>query len=63
MSLSNCNFVMMYIIHKILTVFKNHLNYVKDNIFECFFKKYDRFLFLKKHFFFFITYNDGKCKA
>ena len=38
---------MIYIIHKILVLIKNHLNYLKDNIFECFLKKYNR-LFLKK---------------
>ena len=35
MSLLNVNFVMISIIHK------NHLNYLKDNIFECFFRKYN----------------------
>ena len=44
MSLFNFNFVMIYIIHKILALTKNHLNYLKDNIFECFFKKYNRLL-------------------
>ena len=38
---------MIYIIHKVLVLIKNHLNYLKDNIFECFLKKYNR-LFLKK---------------
>ena len=45
MSLLNFSFVMIYIIHKILALLKNHLNYLKDNIFECFFKKYNRLLF------------------
>ena len=45
MSLLNFNFVMVYIIHKILVLPKNHLKYLKDNIFECFFKKYNRLLF------------------
>ena len=40
------NFVMAYIIHKILVLLKNLLNYLKDNIFECFFKKCNR-LFIK----------------
>ena len=31
------NFAMIYIIHKILVLLKNHLNYFKDSIFECFF--------------------------
>ena len=32
---------------------KNRLNYLKDSIFECFFKKYNIlfFFFLKKYFF------------
>ena len=38
------NLVMVYTIHKTLVLLKNHLNYLKDNIFECFFKKYNRFL-------------------
>ena len=41
MLLLNFNFVMVYIIHKILVLLKNHLAYLKDNIFECFFKKYN----------------------
>ena len=52
MPLLNFNFVMIYIIHKILVLLKNHLNYLKDNIFECFFKKYKRLLFFLKQFFF-----------
>ena len=48
-SLLNFSFIMINAIHKILVLTKNHLNYLKDNIFECFFKKYNRFLlFLKK---------------
>ena len=43
------NFVMIYIIHKMLVLLKNHLNYFKDSIFEYFFKKYERLLvFFKK---------------
>ena len=45
MSLLNFNFVMIHIIHKILVLIKNHLNYPQDNIFEFFFKKYKRLLF------------------
>ena len=37
-SLLNLNFIMICTIHK------NHLNYLKDNIIECFFKKYNRLL-------------------
>ena len=35
-SLLNLNFVMIYVIHKTLVLIKTHLNYLKDNIFECF---------------------------
>ena len=47
MSLLNFDFVMIKIIHKILILLKNQLNYLKDNIFECFFKKYNRLSFFK----------------
>ena len=36
MSLLNFNFVMIRTIHKILVLIKNHMNYLQDNIFECF---------------------------
>ena len=62
-SLSNLNFVMIYIIHKVLALLKNHVSYLKDNIFECFFKKYNRLLFKKKKKISFITYSDEKPKA
>ena len=39
---------MVYIIHKILVLFKNHLNYLKDSIFKCLFKGYNRLFFSKK---------------
>ena len=49
MSFLNFNFVMIHIIHKILELLKNHLIYLKDDIFECFFKKYNKLsYFLKK---------------
>ena len=52
----NFNFAMIYIIHKVLVLIKNHLNYLKDNIFECLFKKYNKLLSTNKliflHFFF-----------
>ena len=51
-SLLNFNFVMIHIIHKILIMVKNHMKYLKDNIFEFFFKKYNRLLFFKKTIFF-----------
>ena len=50
------NFVMICIIHKMLALLKNHPNFLKDNIFKCFFKKYNRLLF-------FMTYNNGKFKS
>ena len=34
MSVLNFEFVKIYIIHKILVLIKNHMNYLKDNIFE-----------------------------
>ena len=53
MSLLNVNFFMIYIIHKMLVLLKNCLNYLEYSIFECFFKEYNRlfFFFLKKYFF------------
>ena len=45
MLLLTFNFVMFYTIHKMLLLLANDLNYRKDNIFECFFKTYDRVLF------------------
>ena len=59
MPLLNFNFITIYIIHKILVLIENHLDYLKDNIFECFFKKYKSVLFFEKNFFF-IIYNNGK---
>ena len=44
MSLLNFNFVMIYIIHKILVLLRNHLNYSKESILECFIKRYNRLL-------------------
>ena len=43
------NFVMIHIIPKILVLIKNQLNYLKDNIFDNFFKKYNRLLFFLKN--------------
>ena len=42
MSLLNFSFAIIHIIHKILVLIKNYMNYLQDNIFECFFKKYKR---------------------
>ena len=55
-SLLNFIFVMIYIIHKILVLHKNHLNYFKD-IFKCIFKEYNRLSFFS---IFLITCNNGK---
>ena len=52
MSLLNFNFVMIDIIHKMLVLLKNHLDYLKDSIFKCFFKEYNTLLFFKKINFF-----------
>ena len=41
------NFVMIYIIFKMLVLLKNHLSYFKDNIFKSFYKKYT-FIFFEK---------------
>ena len=47
MSLLNFSFVMIYIIHKMLPLLKNYLNFL-NAFFECFFKEYNRhLLFLK----------------
>ena len=45
MLLLNFNCDMIYIIRKMLVLLKNHLNYLKNNIVECFFKNYNRLLF------------------
>ena len=36
MSLLNFNFVMIYIIHNMLVLLKNHLSYVQNSTFKCF---------------------------
>ena len=36
MSLFNFSFIMIYAIHKIIVLIRNHLNCLKDNIFQCF---------------------------
>ena len=53
---------MIHMIHKILVFIKNHLSYLKDNIFESFFKKYYRHLFFQKKDFFTI-YKDKNEKS
>ena len=48
----NFNFIMIYIIHKMLILLKKNLNYPKNSIFECFLKEYKRLLVFEKNFFF-----------
>ena len=48
MSLLNFSNVMIYIIRKMSVLLENHLNYLKNNIFESFFKEYNKLLFFKK---------------
>ena len=55
-SLLHFNFAMIYIIHKMLVLLKNHLNYLKDNIFD------KIFVYFFQEISFFKTYNDGKSK-
>ena len=45
MLLLNFTFVIIYVIHKMLVLLKNHLNYLKHNIFESFFKRDNKLLF------------------
>ena len=52
MSLIKFNFTIIQITHKILVLLKNHLNYLKDSIFECFLRSIIDFYFLQKSFFF-----------
>ena len=47
-SLLNFSIVMIYIVHKMLVLVRNHLNYLKDNIFYYLFKSYHRFLLSEK---------------
>ena len=46
-TLLNFNFIKIYIIHKILVLLKNQLNYLKNSIFKCFFKEYNRLFLIK----------------
>ena len=46
MSILYFNFAIIYIIHKILVLLKNHLNVSKDNIFQCSFEKHNILSFL-----------------
>ena len=53
MSVLNFDFVIIYIIHKTLSLLINNLNYLN----------YNRLLFLFFRLTFFTTYNDGKFKS
>ena len=53
MPLLSLNFVMIYIIHKMLLLLKNHPNYIKDIIFKCFFEECNRLLSFSKKLIFF----------
>ena len=48
-SLLNFSFIMIYTIYEILALIKNHLNYLKNNISECFFKEYNILLIFLKN--------------
>ena len=53
MSILSCNFVMIYIIHKILVLLKNHLNYLKSIILNAYLMSIlDFYFFQKKKSFF-----------
>ena len=58
----NFSFIMIYTIHKVLLFIKNHLNYLKDNIFECFSKEYNILLIFLKKITFFKIHNNGRIK-
>ena len=60
MPLLNFRFIMIYTVQEILLLIKNNLNYLKDNIFECFFREYKMLLTVLNCFF--IIYNNGKFK-
>ena len=73
-SVLNFNFVMIYVIHKILVLLKNHRNFFKDIIFKRFLKEYNRllidllklnafYIYIYIYIFFFIISNNGKFKS
>ena len=61
-SLLNFSFIIIYKIHKILILIRNHLNYLKDNLSK-FFLRSITYFFLKKKSAFFIIYNNGIFKS
>ena len=46
-----------------LVFIKNYLNYLKDNIFECFFNNCNRLKVFKEKKIFFTTYNEEKFQS
>ena len=58
-ALLNFNFILIYIIHKILGFLKNQLNYLKYSIFKYFLRSVIDF----KKFIFFAIYKDEKFKV
>ena len=61
--LLNFNFVMIYMIHKILALLKSHLIILNIVFSNAFLKIIIDFYFFQKKNFFSILYNDGKSKA
>ena len=59
MLLLNFNFIMIYIIHKVLVLLKNHMNYLKDSISKCFVKSIIDFYFFTKRIYFFAQHMIG----
>ena len=62
MSLLNFSFVKIYIIHRMLVLLKNHLNFLRVVFSNAFLRSIIDFFFKKKIIFFFIPYNNGKSK-
>ena len=52
MLLLNFNFVMIYIIHKMIVLLKNHLNNLKDSILNAFVRSIIGFYFCYENYFF-----------
>ena len=63
MSVLNFDFFMIYIIHKMLVLFKNHLNYLKIVFSNALLRSIIDFYFFLKKTIFFTTYNDGSFKS
>ena len=49
MLILNFRFVLIYIIHKMLVLLKNHMNYLKDNFLNAFLRSIVDFYFFKKN--------------